>query len=109
MTGTPMAQPRVYTADEAAQILRCSAWWVKEQARHRRIPFCWIGGSYRFTDEHIVAIVRQSEVAPTDPDPEVGAARTVRPSVVSDGIAPSRLRARPPRRMRGTDSGRSAA
>ncbi|MEV4642454.1 hypothetical protein AB0J80_34435 [Actinoplanes sp. NPDC049548] len=39
---------------------------VKEQARQRRIPYCWIGGTYRFTDEHITAIVRLYEVEPEE-------------------------------------------
>ena len=34
--------------------------------RRRRIPFCWIGGSYLFTEEHVAAIVRLFEVAPTE-------------------------------------------
>lgn len=42
-----------YRAADVAERLHCSVWWVKEQARRRRIPYCWIGGSYRFTDEHI--------------------------------------------------------
>ncbi|WP_433082730.1 helix-turn-helix domain-containing protein [Dactylosporangium sp. CA-052675] len=49
---------------EVAKILDCSEWWVKEQARRRRIPFAWIGGSYRFTDEHLAEIIRIFEVRP---------------------------------------------
>lgn len=44
-----------------ARILKCFEWWVKEQARKRRIPFCWIGGGYRFTPDHLSEIVRLSE------------------------------------------------
>jgi hypothetical protein len=57
--------PMLYRPAEVAKMLRCSEWWVKEQARNRRIPFSWIGGSYRFTDEHVAEIVRLSEVSPT--------------------------------------------
>lgn len=28
-----------YRPAEVAAMLRCSVWWVKEQARRRRIPF----------------------------------------------------------------------
>jgi hypothetical protein len=98
-----------YRPAEVARLLRCSEWWVKEQARRRRIPFCWIGGSYLFTDEHIAAIVRLFEVRPSDPGPVAGTARTVRPSAVPGGDASSRLRARPPRRLREKDSGKTAA
>jgi excisionase family DNA binding protein len=62
MIGVPTAQPRLYVPAEVAQRLRCSERWVKEQARRRRIPFCWTGGSYRFTDEHVATIVRLFEV-----------------------------------------------
>jgi hypothetical protein len=87
-------------------MLRCSEWWVKEQARRRRIPFCWIGGSYLFTEEHVAAIVRFFEVQPivaADPVPPI--AGPVRPAVPDTGSrsdAPVRLRARPPRRVRGS-------
>ncbi|MFI5906211.1 helix-turn-helix domain-containing protein [Dactylosporangium sp. NPDC051541] len=54
---------------EVAKILGCSEWWVKEQARKRRIPFAWIGGSYRFTDEHLAEIIRLFEVRPLEPRP----------------------------------------
>src|SRR4051812_42097326 len=95
-----------YRAAEVARMLRCSEWWVKEQARRRRIPFCWIGGSYLFTEQHIAAIVRLFEVQP-DPGPAPGTARTVRP--LPGGEWPSGLRARPPRRLRDSKRGRSAA
>ena len=89
-------------------MLRCSEWWVKEQARRRRIPFCWIGGSYLFTEEHVAAIVRLFEVPPSDPAPEIGTSRPVRPAAVSrDGVAP--LTSKPPRRRRGGDRGKTAA
>lgn len=50
-----------YLPRDVARILKCSEWWVKEQARKRRIPFCWIGGGYRFTPDHVGEIVRLSE------------------------------------------------
>ena len=101
--------PAVYRPAEVARLLRCSPWWVKEQARRRRIPFCWIGGSYLFTEEHVAAIVRLFEVQPGDDiSPTSRRGQAVRPSTGDDGdVIPIRLRARPPRRVR--HAGRSAA
>ena len=52
------ATPHFYLPAEVVKILNCSEWWLKEQARRRRIPFCWIGGSYRFLPEHLMEIAR---------------------------------------------------
>jgi hypothetical protein len=91
-------------------MLRCSEWWVKEQARRRRIPFCWIGGSYLFTDEHIAAIVSLFEVRPTEQSGPVGlVSRSAQRSGAVDADAPGRLRARVPRRTRHTGSTTTAA
>ncbi len=90
-------------------MLPCSEWWIKEQARRRRIPYAWIGGSYLFTDEHVAAIVRLFEFSPTDPAPETGAARTIRPTGMPGGDTSSRLRARPPRRLQDQPSRKTAA
>lgn len=99
-----MSDERLYTAAEAAVILRCSSWWIKEKARQRRIPFSWIGGSYRFSEEHLSEIVRIFEVLP---DVDVPAAATPTSSVgrraepVDDVSTPAvRLTAKPPRRSR---------
>ncbi|OJF13305.1 MerR family transcriptional regulator [Couchioplanes caeruleus] len=109
MTGTPNGLPRLYTAAEVAEALRRSSWWVKEQARHRRIPHCWMGGSYLFTADHVAAIVRQFEVQPV----EVG--RTVPPTGRSwrgdSTTSPEpamRLVARVPRRARSARSDEAA-
>ena len=51
----------LYLPRDVARLLKCSEWWVKEQARRRRIPFCWIGGGYRFTPEHVAEIIRLFE------------------------------------------------
>lgn len=80
-------------------MLRCSEWWVKEQARKRRIPYCWIGGSYRFTPEHVAEIARLFEVRPAERAPRLPAQR--RPSERGsdmDDRSTARLVARPPRR-----------
>lgn len=55
-----------YRPDDVAKLLRCSEWWVKEQARRGRIPFSWIGGSYLFTSEHIAEIILLFERRPVD-------------------------------------------
>jgi hypothetical protein len=108
---------RLYTAVEAAAMLRCSAWWLKKECRQGRAPYSWIGGSYHFTDEHIADIIHRFEKRPTDNG--VPATQVQSGSVTSvgalrhngstsawraggdrgDGTA-IRLRARPPRRTR---------
>jgi hypothetical protein len=99
------AHAAYYRPAEVARLLRCSEWWIKEQARRRRIPFCWIGGSYLFSDEHIAAIVRLFEVPPiVAADPSPPTAVRVRPPARDGGSrsdAPVRLRARPPGRGHG--------
>jgi hypothetical protein len=88
-----------YRPAQVAERLHCSEWWVKEQARRRRIPFCWIGGSYLFTEEHIVAILQRFEVPAADGAASVSAMPCPRPPAqLAD--APEALRARPPRRAR---------
>jgi hypothetical protein len=82
-------------------MLRCSEWWVKEQARRRRIPYTWIGGSYLFTEEHIAEIVRLFEVRPTDTAaPTQMAGRIPRPRTGETDESTTRLKARIPRRAR---------
>jgi hypothetical protein len=111
MTDTPTGLPRLYTAAEVAAALRRSPWWVKEQARHLRIPHCWIGGSYRFTEEHVAEIARLFERRPAErrPTQRRPAERVVNRSRVASPIDRSSdnppesatvLRARTPRRAR---------
>jgi hypothetical protein len=104
MTG-PAPSPTVfYTAAEVASALRCSAWWVKDQARRRRIPHCWVAGSYRFTEEHLAEIQRLLERRPTVPaEPGIPAGTSAAPArhdTSNQTDATSGLRARPPRRSR---------
>jgi excisionase family DNA binding protein len=54
----------VHTLDEAATILRVKASWLERQAAARKIPFTMLGGGYRFTAEHLAAIIRQYEKRP---------------------------------------------
>ncbi|MFF3869120.1 helix-turn-helix domain-containing protein [Micromonospora sp. NPDC001898] len=91
----------LYRPSEVAERLRCSQWWVKEQARRRRVPYCWIGGSYRFTEEHIVAIARRFEVEALDTSASARRAdRVVTPPATQEGGPVIRLSARAPRRAR---------
>jgi hypothetical protein len=83
--------PEVYTAAEAAVILRVRQSWLERRAAGRQIPFTMLGGAYHFTAEHIAEIVRMNEQRPVMArDPEIGhrktqrrqgaeAARTLRP------------------------------
>ena len=103
MNGKVPASTTFYRPAEVAELLHCSEWWVKEQARRRRIPYCWIGGSYLFTEGHVAEIVRRHEIRPVDaqvPAPEQPP--THRRSTVERPPAesPVRLRARAPRRSR---------
>jgi Helix-turn-helix domain len=102
MTGPAQSQPLCHKASEVAAMLGISEWWIKEQARRGRIPYAWLGGSYRFTDEHVREIVRLFEVQPAG----TPASRPYMPRGASapssrDEVAPVvKLRSRPPRRLR---------
>src|SRR6266536_1365534 len=102
MSGLVPATATFYRPAEVARMPRCSEWCVKEQARQRRIPYSWIGGSYLFTEQHIAEIVRRFEVRPTDTTTAsvVPARRARRASEPVDATAPVRLTARIPRRAR---------
>jgi hypothetical protein len=100
MDSTGRAPAGFYRAAEVARMLRCSEWWVKEQARRRRIPFSWIGGSYLFTDEHVAAIVRLFEVQPVEAATTATATGRARRSDGNAGTAAVTLVARVPRRAR---------
>ncbi|MGK5558660.1 helix-turn-helix domain-containing protein [Actinomadura kijaniata] len=52
---------KVYTKEEAATILRVSVSWVERRAAARQIPFCMIGGGYRFTEAQLVEILAMNE------------------------------------------------
>jgi len=98
--------PDLYSPAEVAKRLRCSEWWVKEQARRRRIPFAWIGGSYRFTEDHLQEIIRAFEVRPVTcgAPPEAVAARPTsraRPPAARPTV---QLRSKTPRRAKGSGS-----
>lgn len=62
--------PTLYTAEEAADILRVKKSWLERQAAARKVPFAMLGGAYRFTLTHLVAIVQMYEQA-ADPLTEI--------------------------------------
>ena len=92
--------PTLYTAAEAAEILRVKKSWLERQAASRKIPFTVLGGSYKFTPAHLAAIVRMHEQLPA-PRIELGArgARprhaTGAPQVITGRSEPLRPRPRP--------------
>jgi hypothetical protein len=97
-----VSDEQLHTAAEAATFLRCSEWWVKEQARQQRIPYTWIGGSYRFSDTHLAEIVKIFEVLPpvgTPAAPALRKPRGGRSEAISD-LTATQLTAKPPRRSR---------
>lgn len=57
--------PVLYTAEEAASILRVRQGWLERQAAARKIPFTLLGGSYRFTATHLNEIVHIFEPEPS--------------------------------------------
>ena len=101
MNGPVPAPAAFHRPADVARMLRCSEWWVKEQARRRRIPYSWIGGSYLFTDEHVAEIVRLFEVRPTaDAAPAPVTRMTARQPAGEEAEPVIRLTARRPRRAR---------
>lgn len=101
MSSPGSARATFYRPAEVAKMLRCSEWWVKEQARRRRIPYSWIGGSYLFTEEHIGEIVRLFEVRPGGTSaPAPAPARRSRRTVGTEDVPVVQLSARVPRRAR---------
>ncbi|MDQ0941789.1 helix-turn-helix domain-containing protein [Streptomyces sp. V1I1] len=96
-----LSLPPTYSPAEVAEALDCSEWWVKEQARRRRIPFIRSGSGYRFTKGHVEEIFRIFEERPSQRDaPAQTAASSVRRTSDSTATAVVKLRARRPRRAR---------
>ncbi|WP_079086694.1 helix-turn-helix domain-containing protein [Streptomyces silvensis] len=106
------AFPRLYVPEEVAAVLGCSAWWVKDRARRRLIPFTRVGRAYRFTGEHLAEIIRMHEARPAALQQHRAAARASKPPTPQPSppsAAPAaRLRARPPRRARQGQFGTAA-
>ncbi|MFE8939957.1 helix-turn-helix domain-containing protein [Streptomyces sp. NPDC007872] len=93
---------RLYLPEDVAAVLGCSAWWVKDRARRRLIPYTRVGRSYRFTGEHLAEIIRMHEAQPAVPQQPTPTAVSKAPRLASPSTPPVpvvRLRARPPRRV----------
>ncbi len=92
----------VYTLDEAAAILRVKPSWLERQAAARKIPFTMLGGSYRFTADHLAAIVAQHENQPASPSAITAGPRPRQSREASrrDDVPVGVLRARPMARRR---------
>jgi excisionase family DNA binding protein len=104
MTGSQHT-PALYTAAEAAEILKVKKSWLERQAAARKIPFTMLGGTYRFTDRHLAAIVQMHETTPTQPGNEHSRSRSrqARKPVPPAGNGIAALQPRP--RERRLDSG----
>jgi len=94
--------PALYTAAEAAEILKVKKSWLERQAAARKIPFTMLGGAYRFTDVHLAAIVQLFEMTPSPSSARDGRSRSPRARepvhAANSGIAPLRPRPRARRR-----------
>lgn len=92
-------RPGIYTADEAAAILKCSADWLKRRAAARKIPFTMLGGSYRFNNVHLNEIIRLNEHLPADRTAQPKLERSRRAARAArqqaDGAEVTQLRPRP--------------
>ena len=97
--------PAMYTAAEAAQILKVKKSWLERQAAGRKIPFTMLGGTYRFTDRHLAAIIQMHEMMPSPSGNVRGkrsrSRRAPKPApAAANGVAP--LRPRPSDRQPGS-------
>jgi excisionase family DNA binding protein len=90
--------PTLYTAAEAAEILRVKQSWLERQAAARKIPFTMLGGAYRFTADHLAAIVQMHEEMPVPSGTARGSRMRIRRSrkpAQSAGSGAALLRPRP--------------
>lgn len=105
---TDFGLPRLFGPEEIANALGCSAWWVRDRARRRLIPFTYVGGAYRFTADHLAEIIRLHEerpaeaahpAKPTAPTRTAGSPQARSASGPGMPLPGTRLKARPPRRL----------
>lgn len=94
------ALPYLFRPAEIAEALGVSEWWVKEQARRGRIPCTRPAGAYRFTAEHFAEIVELFEERPKRHPKAVSVGSAPRGRGSRSPETPTRLVARPPRRLR---------
>jgi hypothetical protein len=100
----------LYTAEEAAVLLRVKPRWLKRQADARKVPFTMLAGSYRFSARHLEEIMRMHEKTPRSGEPPgVPPQRTHRPhSAVAVGRGGTPLRARSAQRRLVPNPGRKS-
>ena len=97
MSANPL--PRLRKPEDIAEALGCSAWWVREKARRREIPFVKVGGAYRFTDDHLTEIIALFEQRPGEPSSSRASTPRRRAQTPPSEVV-VRLQARAPRRRR---------
>lgn len=111
---SPRRLPTLYSAQEVADALGCSLWWVRDRARRGLIPHVRVADAYKFTAGHFAEIVRlhekrpASRAQPAPCPPTMPPARRSRPAQLLPLALPASaaarepveaLRARPPRRV----------
>lgn len=66
-----MDELETLSPEEVAAAIGASAWWVREQARRRRIPHLRLGrGRIRFLPQHVDALIRRATVREFEVAPE---------------------------------------
>ena len=55
---------RVLTIAQVAEQLQIKESWIRAKCEGREVSFTMLGGQYRFTPEHVDAIIRQFEQTP---------------------------------------------
>lgn len=100
----------LYTADEAAVMLRVKPRWLRRQAAERKVPFTMLAGSYRFSARHLEQIMRMHEIEPAPAESaRVPRQHSYRPCAISaDGGGTAPLRPRPGRRRVARDLGQAS-
>jgi len=69
--GFTMDKLETLSPEEVATAIGASPWWVREQARRRRIPHLRLGrGRIRFLPEHVDALIRRATVRERERQPE---------------------------------------
>jgi hypothetical protein len=96
--------PPTRTPEEIGpSVLGRSGWWVREQCRRGLFPHIRAAGAIRFTDAHVAEIILLLEQRPDQQGQQprgTTARRSAKP--LATGQSVTQLRARPPRRTRGT-------
>lgn len=82
---------RVYTLEEVAAQLKVKPSWLRARCEGREVGFTMLGGSYRFTDAHVEAIIAAHEEKPA-------ARRAPRPAAAPSNV--TRLTPKTPARLR---------